>query len=87
MLCTQVLNGLASSIGVLQFGVGREFDILTVSFDPGETPELAAAKKASYIARYNRPGAAAGWHFLTGTPKSIEALTKAVQKKNGAKKA
>jgi len=78
MLCTQVLNGLASSIGVIQFNVGQQFDIVTVSFDPGETPELARAKKASYIERYNRQGAAAGWHFLTGTPKSIEALTKAV---------
>jgi protein SCO1/2 len=78
MLCTQVLNGLVSSIGVLQFDVGQQFDIVTVSFDPGETPELASAKKASYLERYNRPGAAAGWHFLTGSQKSIEALTKAV---------
>jgi protein SCO1/2 len=78
MLCTQVLNGLASAIGVLQFDVGREFDIVTVSFDPNETPDLATAKKASYMERYNRPGAAAGWHFLTGSAKSIEALTKAV---------
>jgi protein SCO1 len=78
MLCTQVLNGLASAIGVLQFDVGQEFDIVTVSFDPGETPELARAKKAAYLERYKRPGAAAGWHFLTGSPKSIEALTKAV---------
>jgi protein SCO1 len=78
MLCTQVLNGLSSSIGVLQFDVGREFDIVTVSFDPKETPDLAAAKKASYLERYKRPGAAAGWHFLTGSQKSIEKLTKAV---------
>lgn len=78
MLCTQVLNGLSSSIGVLQFDVGREFDIVTVSFDPQETPDLASAKKASYVERYARPGAAGGWHFLTGSQKSIEALTKAV---------
>jgi protein SCO1/2 len=78
MLCTQVLNGLASAIGVLQFDVGQEFDIVTVSFDPGETPELARAKKAAYLERYSRPAAAAGWHFLTGSAKSIEALTKAV---------
>jgi protein SCO1/2 len=78
MLCTQVLNGLSSAIGVLQFDVGREFDIVTVSFDPKETPELASAKKAAYLERYKRPGAAEGWHFLTGSQKSIEALTKSV---------
>jgi protein SCO1/2 len=78
MLCTQVLNGLTSALGVLNFSVGKEFDIVTISFDPGETPELARAKKASYIDRYKREGAAEGWHFLTGTQRSIEALTKAV---------
>jgi len=78
MLCTQVLNGLASTLGVLTFNVGQEFDIVTVSFDPKETPALAAAKKAAYLDRYKRPGADKGWHFLTGGDKSIEALTKAV---------
>jgi protein SCO1 len=78
MLCTQVLNGLASALGVLQFSVGQEFDIVTVSFDPGETPALARAKKASYLERYTRPGADRGWHFLTGTQRSIEKLTGAV---------
>ena len=66
MLCTQVLNGVASAIGVLKFSVGQEYEIVTVSFDPRDTPEKARAKKATYIERYNRPGAAAGWHFLTG---------------------
>ena len=56
MLCTQVLNGLVSAIGVLNFSVGKEFDIVTVSFDPGETPELARGKKAAYIERYKRDG-------------------------------
>jgi protein SCO1 len=78
MLCTQVLNGLTSALGVMQFSIGREFDIVTVSFDPGEGPELAAAKKAAYLDRYDRAGAERGWHFLTGDPKSIAALTKAV---------
>jgi len=75
MLCTQVLNGLASAIGVLRFNVGQEFDIVTVSFNPRETPELARAKKTSYLDRYKREGAANGWHFLTGTQHSIESLT------------
>ncbi len=78
MLCTQVLNGLSSAIRTLNFSVGKEFDIVTVSFDPGETPDLARAKKATYIERYDRPGADRGWHFLTGTPSSIDRLTKAV---------
>jgi protein SCO1/2 len=78
MLCTQVLNGLTSALGVLSFTVGQEFDIVTVSFDPKETPELAAAKKAAYLDRYKRGGAGRGWHFLTGDERSIAALTKAV---------
>ena len=57
--------------------VGQEFDIVTVSFDPRETPELAQAKKASYLERYKRAGAGSGWHFLTGTQHSIESLTRA----------
>jgi protein SCO1/2 len=78
MLCTQVLNGVASSIGVLNFSVGKEFDIVTISFDPGETPALARAKKAVYLEQYKRDGAAAGWHFLTGSAREISALTRAV---------
>jgi protein SCO1/2 len=78
MLCTVVLNGVASSIGILNFSVGKEFDIVTVSFDPRDTPELARKKKAAYIERYGRPGAAAGWHFLTGSAREIGALTRAV---------
>lgn len=77
MLCGEVLSGLTSALRVLKFDVGKEFDVLTVSFDPQETPELAAAKKAEYLKRYGRPSAAAGWHFLTGPQESIDALTKA----------
>lgn len=78
MLCNQVLNGLSGSLGTLSFDVGREFDVLTVSFDPREGPTLAYAKKQSYIQRYKREGAAEGWHFLTGDLASIERLTQAV---------
>jgi protein SCO1/2 len=77
MLCGEVLSGLESALRVLKFDVGKEFDVLTVSFDPKETPEIATAKKAEYLKRYGRPGAAGGWHFLTGPPASIDALTKA----------
>jgi protein SCO1/2 len=79
MLCTVTLNGLASALDVLKsFDAGREFDVVTVSFDASEGPALAAAKKAQYLARYKRPGAEAGWHFLTGEQAAIDALTKAV---------
>lgn len=77
MLCGEVLSGLESALRVLKFDVGKEFDVLTVSFDPKETPEMAATKKAEYLKRYGRPGAAQGWHFLTGPATSIDALTKA----------
>jgi protein SCO1 len=77
MLCGEVLSGLESALRVLKFDVGKEFDVLTVSFDPKETPEMASAKKAEYLKRYGRPGAAQGWHFLTGPPTSINALTQA----------
>lgn len=77
MLCTEVLNGLESSLRVLTESIGREFDVITVSFDPKETPILAAGKKKAYLQRYQRPEAEQGWHFLTGSQASIEALTKA----------
>ena len=78
MLCTQVLNGLLSSVKSMKFEIGDEFDIVTVSFDPDEGKELASAKKASYVESYGRSGAERGWHFLTGDSTSIAALTNAV---------
>ena len=77
MLCGEVLSGLESALRVLKFDVGKEFDVLTVSFDPRETPDMATKKKAEFLKRYGRPGAEAGWHFLTGPQKSIDALTNA----------
>lgn len=78
MLCGEELAGLASAMRLIKFDVGNEFDVITVSFDPRETPAMAAAKKKDYVQRYGRANAAAGWHFLTGQPDSINALTKAV---------
>lgn len=77
MLCSEVLAGLEGAMRALKFDAGKEFDVLTVSFDPRETPEMAAAKKAESLKRYGRAGAAEGWHFLTGPQASIDALTKA----------
>jgi protein SCO1/2 len=78
MLCGEALAGLTGAMKMVKFDVGKEFEVVTVSFNPKETPEIAAAKKKDYLARYGRPGAASGWHFLTGPPDSINALTKAV---------
>jgi protein SCO1/2 len=77
MLCTQVLNGLESSLGLLNFDIGKQFNVVTVSFNPKETPELAAEKKRVYLDAYNRPGAAEGWHFLTGDEAPIQELCSA----------
>jgi protein SCO1/2 len=77
MLCGEVLSGLEGALRVLKFDVGKEFDVLTVSFDPRETPDMATKKKAEFLKRYGRAGAAEGWHFLTGPQESIDELTKA----------
>ena len=78
MLCNQVLNGMMGSFRQVSFNIGEQFEVVTVSFDPRETPELAAAKKSTYIKAYNRPGAEASWHFLTGDETNIKRLTEAV---------
>jgi protein SCO1 len=78
MLCTLVLNGVVQGMRDMPFSVGTEFNVVTVSFNPRETPDLAAAKKKNYVASYGRPGAADGWHFLTGKQEEIDKLTKAV---------
>jgi protein SCO1/2 len=77
MLCGEELSGLESTLRVLKFDVGKEFDVITISFDPKNTPEIAAKKKAQFLQRYNRPGAERGWHFLVGQPDAIAAVTKA----------
>jgi len=77
MLCSEVLAGLASALKPMKFEVGKDFDVLTVSFDPRETPQDATASQAEYLKRYGHPGAEKGWHFLTGPQESIDALTKA----------
>ena len=77
MRCTLVINGLSSALGVLSLNPGSDFEIVTVSFDPHDSPSTASAKKATYLERYKRPGAADAWHFLTGDQPSIDRLTKA----------
>lgn len=74
MLCSLVLNGMVSSMQDVKWSIGREFDVLNVSIDSHETPALAAAKKRTYLKSYGRPGAAEGWHFLTGDDAAIRRL-------------
>ncbi len=78
MLCNQVLNNLTRSLKPLSLGLGTDFEIVTVSIDPKETSDLAAAKKRSYLRSYGRAGAERGWHFLTGDAAAIAALAKSV---------
>ena len=78
MLCQLALQGLASSLKPLTFGPGREFEVVTVSFDPRETPEMARQARSSSLEIYGRPEGAAGWHFLTGGEEAIRKLTDAV---------
>jgi protein SCO1/2 len=78
MLCTLVLNGMTDCFRGLPFEIGKDYQVLTVSFDPTEKPPLAAAKKARYLKELDRPGGAEGWHFLTGDEAEIRQLTEAV---------
>ena len=77
MLCTQVINGLSTALNILSLAPGKDFEIVTVSFNPRDTPATASAKKAVYLERYTRDGAAQAWHFLSGDQPSIDRLTKA----------
>jgi protein SCO1/2 len=77
-LCGVLLNDLVENLRTLRLDIGNQFEVVTVSINPRETPELAAAKKESFIQRYDRPGANEGWHFLTGEEASIQRLAQAV---------
>lgn len=74
MLCTLALNDLTAALRDVDFQVGEQFEVLTVSIDPGEGPELARQKKHAYLQSLGQPGAEAGWHFLTGEQGAISAL-------------
>ena len=78
MLCTQILNGVASALKAVSLRPGKDFEVVAFSFDPKDTPELASSKKATYMRRYGRPETANGWHFLTGDPANIKTLMDAV---------
>lgn len=78
MLCSELLEGLVGSMKALTLQLGRDFDVVTLSFDPRETVEMAAEKKRNIMKRYGRANTEQGWHFLTGKADQINALTSAV---------
>jgi protein SCO1 len=77
-LCNMVLNGLVRSVKDFTLTAGADYDVVAVSFDPRETPEMARAKKQTYMKNYDRPGAEKGWHFLTGDEAASKALADSV---------
>jgi protein SCO1/2 len=78
MLCSEELDGLTSALEMVKLTPGKDFDVVVISIDPTETPDLAAKKKAFYLKRYGRPETADGWHFLTGKKAAIDATSNAV---------
>jgi protein SCO1/2 len=78
MMCTIVLNDLVRKMAEIPLSVGKNYEVLTISFNPAETTTLAAAKKRNYLQAYGRAGAEDGWRFLVGTPGPIAAVTRAV---------
>src|SRR5258708_2245450 len=77
MLCEQVQQGVVGVLRMLTFNPGRDYEVVFVSFDPSDTPEMAAEKKQKALVHFRRPETDSGWHFLTGSKESIEAATKA----------
>jgi protein SCO1/2 len=78
MLCSEEMDGLTSALEMVRLVPGKDFQVVIISIDPSETPELAARKKAFYVKRYGHPETADGWHFLTGQKAAIDATSKAV---------
>ncbi|MES2391741.1 MAG: SCO family protein [Acidobacteriota bacterium] len=77
ILCSEELDGLVSSLMMVNLKPGKDFQVVMISIDPSETPETAAKKKALYVKRYGHPETADGWHFLTGQRPQIDAVADA----------
>jgi protein SCO1 len=75
MLCNQVEQGVVGSLKMLSFNPGRDYEVVFVSFDPRESPDMAAQKKEAALKHFGRSETATGWHFLTGSKESIDAVT------------
>ena len=77
-LCTEILNGMVMGFRQIPFEIGKDYAVVTVSINPGETPDLARGKKESYLRTFPQSGAAAGWHFLVGDTSQVKALAASV---------
>jgi protein SCO1/2 len=77
MMCTQLEQGVVGSLRMLSFNPGRDYEVVFVSFDDRDTPEMAAAKKTTAMNKFRRPETSTGWHFLSGSKESIAAVTNA----------
>lgn len=78
MLCNMVLNAIVRGLQETTWSVGVEFDAVTISIDPRETPRVASERRGRVLAQYNRPSGARGWHFLTGSESQIRRVADAV---------
>jgi protein SCO1/2 len=78
MLCSEEMDGITSALEMVHLVPGKDFQVVLISIDPSEGPQLAAQKKAFYLKRYGHPETADGWHFLTGKEPAIDAVTNAV---------
>ncbi|HKN25714.1 MAG TPA: SCO family protein [Candidatus Acidoferrum sp.] len=77
MLCNQVEQALVGTLKMISFNPGHDYEVVFISFDPSDTPDEALKKKHEALSRFARPTTEPGWHFLTGTKESIDAVTKA----------
>lgn len=78
MLCNLQLSGLVESLKQLDWSAGKEFDVVSVSMDPAETPERAGQTRQRYLDLYERAGTGSGWRFLVGDRQSVERLAAAI---------
>lgn len=78
LLCPEVLHGAAESFKRINFKIGQQYNVVTLSINPKETPALAAKTKKTYVSVYGDPAAASGWHFLTGQTPQIQRVADAV---------
>ncbi|MGE0431025.1 MAG: SCO family protein [Planctomycetota bacterium] len=78
LMCSPLLNSMTETLRDVKGKIGRDFDILTVSIDPSDTPDVAAGKKQTYLEYLHDTSAAPGWHFLTGEEPQIRKLATTV---------
>ena len=78
MLCSLVLDGLTDVLKKVDWTVGKEFDVVTISIDPRDGPDVATRKRQQILGRYGRAEAERGWHFLTGKEAEITRIASAL---------